>query len=89
MKDIYEIYVNEKNGEVGIKNIGEKTKSITQYTHMIWGNNTYVGFRCEKEEIPKTFDILKNREIKDRKNQINELQKEIVMFEKLNLPVLN
>jgi len=87
MRITYEVYVNENNGEVNIENIGE-TNLASQYINRIQRDNTYVGFHCKKEEIPKMFETLKNREIKDRKKEIKKLQKEIMMFEKINLPVL-
>lgn len=87
--ETYEVYINDKTGKITIENIG-KTNLADQYMCKFIGkeeyNETYTGFHCKKSKIQQMFNGLKKNEIKDRQEQIKQLEKEIQMYENAELP---
>jgi hypothetical protein len=84
MSEMCEVFINQKTGQVDKNDIGESDLA-NQFITRFSNEGTCVGFYCENGKESEMFERLKNKEIKRKKQEIKQLQKQIKMFENAQL----
>lgn len=85
-----EIFWNIVTGECEIEYENEKFECSTlssQYIYRINKEGKSIGFICKDNEEDKYLNKMKKTEIKERKEKIKKLQKEIEIINKMELPI--